>query len=276
MKNLNYYTKRDLNNEGDVFNYLINTLKDSIFTWEYFVDFTKVNRNTEKFANSLEIMNSLIGLGDKTIDAAFEKIVVNHPTVREVLPILIASRTTKIGSTPIIDDVDEMTAQNKKDIFDPRIPIDDSILKDLLLFFEKTGLRQFFIDKKITNLVDYCKGVEVGMDTNARKNRTGTNMENLLEKVLIRFCRDFNFRYLSQATKNKIYANWNIDIKVDKINRRFDFALLSPTNQLVLMEVNYYGSGGSKLKATAGEYKSLQQLLANQSVKFIWVTDGKG
>ena len=41
-------------------------------------------------------------------------------------------------------------------------------------------------------------------------------------------------------------------------------------------EVNFYGGGGSKLKATAGEYKDLQKLLRVPNTKFVWITDGEG
>jgi len=43
-----------------------------------------------------------------------------------------------------------------------------------------------------------------------------------------------------------------------------------------LMEVNFYGGGGSKLKATAGEYKGLHDFLVAAGHKFVWVTDGAG
>lgn len=35
------------------------------------------------------------------------------------------------------------------------------------------------------NLYDYATGVEVGLDSNGRKNRGGHQMENLVEKFLI-------------------------------------------------------------------------------------------
>lgn len=42
-------------------------------------------------------------------------------------------------------------------------------------FCQETGLDKIFIDAKIKNLHDYVFGVEVGLDTNARKNRGGVN-----------------------------------------------------------------------------------------------------
>ena len=43
-----------------------------------------------------------------------------------------------------------------------------------------------------------------------------------------------------------------------------------------LSEVNFYSGGGSKLKATAGEYKDLHDLITNQGFELIWITDGVG
>jgi type II restriction enzyme len=42
------------------------------------------------------------------------------------------------------------------------------------------------------------------------------------------------------------------------------------------MEVNFYGGGGSKLKATAGEYRGLNNKLKAAKYDFVWITDGNG
>lgn len=45
---------------------------------------------------------------------------------------------------------------------------------------------------------------------------------------------------------------------------------------LFLIETNFYTDGGSKLKATAGEYKTMFDYWKNDGHIFIWVTDGYG
>ena len=45
--------------------------------------------------------------------------------------------------------------------------------------------------------------------------------------------------------------------------------------ELFLIETNFYGGGGSKLKSTAGEYRNLFDIL-NGKYKFFWITDGYG
>lgn len=53
------------------------------------------------------------------------------------------------------------------------------------MFMRKTGLFSLISEHLINNLVDYVTGVEVGLDSNGRKNRGGHLMENLVESYLV-------------------------------------------------------------------------------------------
>ncbi len=256
------------------FNTLKNTFKDSIFTWDYFTDFEKVKLNVQKVKVELNILNSLIG--EENIEEEFIKLVNEYPKIRKALPLLIAVRKDKLNNISIITNVATLIAENKKYIFYDKI--NKTIEEELLIFFRESGLKDIFQNRYIKNLVDYCFGVEVGFDTNARKNRTGTLMENIVSNYLSKFCQEnANFIYIEQATKNRIKEKFDYTIRIDKNSRRFDFALFNKvTRKLFLIEVNFYSGGGSKLKATAGEYQKLYELLKGQGVDFIWITDGKG
>lgn len=256
------------------FETLKNTLQDSIFTWDYFTDFDKVVLNVKKVEKELNILNYLIG--KKDIENEFIKLIEEYPKIRKALPLLIAVRKDKLKDTPIITDIDTLIPENKQYIFYDEL--NEKIKEELLLFFKETGLKDIFINEYVKNLVDYCFGVEVGFDTNARKNRTGTLMENLVSKFLKDFCEENpNFSYIEQATQKRIKEYFNYDVEIDKNSRRFDFALYNNINKKIyLIEVNYYSGGGSKLKATAGEYQYLYDFLKSQNIDFIWVTDGKG
>lgn len=256
------------------FEILKNTLQDSIFTWDYFTDFEKVTKNVKKIEKELNLLNYLIG--KENIEEEFLSLVEEYPKVRKILPILIAIRDNKLSSTPVITDIEALIPENKKYIFNDAI--DKNSKKELLIFFKESGLKDFFESKSVKNLVDYCFGVEVGFDTNARKNRTGTIMENIVFKYLTNFCQENeNLEFIEQATQKRIKEFFNYDIEIDKSSRRFDFAVYNKTkNKLFLIEVNYYSGGGSKLKATAGEYQYLHNFVKFQNIDFIWITDGKG
>jgi len=253
------------------FKKLIDTLQESIFTWDYFTDFEKVKKNVEKIERELNLLNSLIGKNN--LEDEFIDLVSEYPKVRKVLPILVAVRKKKLKETPIISDVDILVPENKEKVFYGKLNE-----KELKIFFNKSGLKEIFQNKNIKNLVDYVFGVEVGMDTNGRKNRTGTLMENIVANFLEDFCAENdNFSFIKQATKNKIKDSFDYDIEIDKNDRKFDFALFDKNlKKLFLIEVNFYSGGGSKLKATAGEYQKLEDLLKRQGIVFIWVTDGRG
>ncbi|MBT4849612.1 restriction endonuclease, partial [Candidatus Parcubacteria bacterium] len=256
------------------FKNLIDTLQDSIFTWSYFSDFKKVKNNTLKIERELNLLNSLVG--KENLEDEFIDLIKEYPKVREVLPILIAIREKKIKEMQIISDIESWKPELKDYLFYD--DLNEKSSKELLIFFKQSGLKNIFMNKNIKSIVDYVFGVEVGMDTNARKNRTGSLMEDIVEKFIYNFCTQHNdFEYLDQATKKKIEDKWGYKIKIDKSDRQFDFVIFNKRKRkLFIIEVNYYSSGGSKLKAVAGEFQELHSFLKNQNLSFYWITDGQG
>ncbi len=276
MKYLQTYKKLKLKeDEKDVFGYLIETLTDSIFTWDYFVGFEKVKKNIHLIEKELNLLNVLIGKDD--IGKELISLISEYPNVRKVLPILLAIRNNKLKDLKIVDDFEELKSESKIDLFNPNKELTSELKEDLIIFFKESGLKDIFQDKDIKNVVDYCFGVEVGMDTNARKNRTGQSMESIIEKIIQKFSEKNNLEYIPQATQKKIKEKWNFDIELDKTNRIFDFAVFEKSkNKIFIIETNYYGGGGSKLKSTAGEYQYLSDFLKKQGIDLIWITDGLG
>lgn len=263
------------------FNTLRDTLQDSIFTWDYFTDFEKVKKNVKKIEKELNLLNYLIG--KENIEEEFLSLIEEYPKVRKILPILIAIRNNKLSETSVITDEELLNAENKKYIFND--PIDKNIKKELLIFFNVSGLKDLFESKSIKNLVDYCYGVEVGLDTNARKNRTGKIMEELCENFMHNFVKENkDFRLLREATKVHILNQFGIEVKTQingyekkKNDRRFDFVLYdTKKKKLYIFEVNYYSSQGSKPNSIAREYTDLFVLLKSQNIEFVWITDGQG
>lgn len=104
-------------------------------------------------------------------------------------------------------------------------------------------------------------------------------MEGILERHVARICENYHLEFKAQATAAFIKEKWDIDVPVDKSERRFDVAVYSPQKHKIwLIETNYYGGGGSKLKAVAGEFTELNQFVvtSGDDVEFVWVSDGKG
>jgi type II restriction enzyme len=139
----------------------------------------------------------------------------------------------------------------------------------------EAGIGEILKDKKVKNLVDYATGVEVGIDSNGRKNRGGTLMESLVEEFVSDACQNLGLKYMAQANSKKIKQQWNLDVLVDKSSRQLDFAI-NNNGKLFFIECNFYGGGGSKLKSTATEYIEMNRYWNKQGIEFIWITDGAG
>ncbi|WP_459201926.1 type II restriction endonuclease [Methanococcus sp. CF] len=248
----------------------ISELKPTIKSHDYFVDWEKVKSNVFDFKINLGIMSAL--LGETDFENKFKELIKKYPECASVLPLLVAVRFNG-SDLNIIDDLEQITTYN----FNKIKTVDNDLADKYYRFAKETGIEKLFVDKEVTNLMDYVFGVEVGLDTNARKNRTGKSMEDKLENVLKAISEENQeIEYITQATASQIKKAFGIDINVDKNNRKFDFAVKNGNGHLTIVEVNFYEGGGSKLKATAGEYKTIEDLINSQNHTFVWITDGFG
>lgn len=248
------------------FNDWLSTMRDSIATRKYYTDFEKVYRNVDAIKIELNILNSLIG--SKNIETDFKNILTDYPKTLKVIPILLAKREMEIK----IKDAEKEYLFNFKKM--------NYTIDEYSKFMRNTGLFDLLENHIINNLVDYIMGVEVGMDTNGRKNRTGEAMEDLVESYLIKYGLVKNKTYFKEMTKTEIEKRFNYDLsKISnngKTEKRFDF-VVKIDNRIYAIECNFYGSSGSKLNETARSYKNLA--LESKQIDefiFVWITDGIG
>jgi type II restriction enzyme len=272
MKLTSTMLKNGLIDTDQAFNEFFQTIRPSLKLWDYFVNWDKVFRNTKQIEIQLNLWNYLIGKED--FDNEFKSLLKQHPEIVSAIPSLVVRDGASRQDFSIIEDVTNLT--KSESFFDFSIPaLTSSEIDNALRFIKKSGIIKLFGKDGVKNLVDYVLGVEAGLDSNARKNRSGTSMETVVEAYLAQFAKENKLSYLTQANPNKIKDKWGFNVPVDKASRSYDFAI-SDGKELVILEVNFYGGGGSKLKATAGEYKGLHDLLNIPKTKFVWITDGAG
>jgi type II restriction enzyme len=249
------------------FKYLISTLKDTITKWDYFVNWAKVNQGIRKVEIDLNLLNYLVGKDNIEVEAL--RLLKEHPQVTQTIPLLLACRENSLqllkeykNGSFVYENYDFRNSAN----LTPEKAVEFMVL---------SGFLEQIKSKRIKSLVDYVFGVEVGLDSNGRKNRGGTSMEEITEFFVTTICAQAGYEYITQATEAKIKKRWNKKITVEKSKRKIDFAINTPT-KLFLIEVNFYGGVGSKLKSTAGEYKSDFKRWKADGHEFIWITDGAG
>lgn len=237
------------------FKTFMSQLSETNATLGYWTDFTKVKTNVASIEIKLNTLNYLLGKDD--LRAAVTQLWNNDKSVFNVLQILIACRK-----------------RDKKKVINSnsQFVLLESYLNSLdgvMVFIEGSGLAKVFKDKNIKNLVDYVFGVEVGLDSNARKNRSGDAMENAVELII----KGSRLKYRKEVYSSEWPA---ITQALGTDKKRFDF-VIETKNKTYLAEVNFYSGGGSKLNETARSFTELApKINAVKGFEFLWVTDGKG
>ncbi len=236
------------------FEIFMSQLKETNATLGFYCNFKKISSNVEAIAIKLNQLNYLIGQDD--LDAAIRRLWEENPKVFSVLDILIAVRT----------------ADNKKAILeDGRVELISRMFESVdgvIEYIHGTGLHDVLQNKQIKNLVDYVFGVETGLDTNARKNRSGHLMENQVATL---------FQKAGIPYRQEVYSIEYPELAVlGEDKKRFDFVIETNTNKY-LIEVNFYSGGGSKLNEVARAYSELSpKINALEGFNFVWITDGVG
>lgn len=244
-----------------IFEDWLKTFRRSINEYKYYTDFEKVFANVEKLKVEIFILNSLVG--SKNIESDFEILINKYPECLKVIPILLAVREN------------EIFCQDEKAVIIYEFKKVNQTIEEYKYFMRQTGLFEL-IQSHIKNLYDYITGVEVGLDSNGRKNRGGHQMENLVES----FLKKAKVEYYKEMYLKEVEEKFKIDLSAisanDTTTKRFDFVVNS-NNKIWGIETNFYTGGGSKLNETARSYKMIaEESKQIKNFEFVWITDGKG
>lgn len=243
----------------------LSAFRPSIADYKYYVDFAKVFANVDAVKIPLNILNSLIG--SKNIEDDFRALLKRYPETLKCIPILIAKREMEIYA--LEEDGTLLKYNFQKQNYS---------IEQFVVFMKETGLFNLLQHHIINNLVDYVTGVEVGLDSNGRKNRGGDLMENLVEKHIKAAGYVKGQTYFKEMTIKQVQKKWGLDLSGISNNgktvKRFDF-VIEGQNEIICIETNFYTSQGSKLNETARSYEEIAKSSASiKGFRFVWITDG--
>jgi len=232
-------------------------------TYDYFVDWKKVKATVEKYVDEISLLNSLTRIENKR--EHLRVLLRKYPSVIEVIPLLIAERI-KSGKIEIFDiDLEDFVSFDfqSKDL-------DENKISKAITFCEKTGLLTLF--NEINDLSDYLTGVEVGLDTNARKNRSGDIFEKMCQQKMKKNLPD-DYRMESNDTKFSLYQ---VLTKGASRGKTHDIVVYKKGNIIpqVVAECNFYNVSGSKPISIAESYVEMNRAAKEKGIKFLWITDG--
>ena len=232
----------------------LDTLLESNHTYEFYVNWDKVYDNLKNHVVEISILNSLNKIQSNELESKFREIIVNYNEVVPLLPLILAIRNKKV---PIfnVEDKSSKIINFSKNGFD---------IDEIVEFSIKTGLLDLF--NNIDDLYSYLVGTEVGLDTNARKNRSGSIFEDAVGTLLEEKIRNLSGFHIVKEDD---------DVEIHR-NKRFDYVIYKDNVPRIVFECNFYNSTGSKPIEVAHAYANLQTDIDNTNLLFIWVTDGQG
>ncbi|PYS82578.1 MAG: hypothetical protein DMF67_12390 [Acidobacteria bacterium] len=269
MADLSFYKLNyEIVSTDAAFEKFIGTLQN-YFDADYYVDWDKIFKRIENHRPELHLLSSLCGAQDKRKMA--RRVLTDYPKVVTALPLLMACR----NSVQLLDE------KNESQVLTYSFPKQAKRLTEE----EVEHYVRFLCDSRILALLeriesvpDYVTGVEVGMDTNGRKNRGGDCGVKAIYPSIEEALKKFPFlRSRSEATFDFLSSQGCVLPEAFR-NMRWDWAFWVKDNsqRFVVMEVNHYGGGGSKLKAIARDYTERHNSLTSAGIGFVWVTDGLG
>jgi type II restriction enzyme len=248
LVNLNLYRRYYPNTSvNDLIQIFQKTLVTTNRTPEFYVDWKKVKDNLNDIKIELALWSTLIN--SNKIEEDFKNLIVNYPEVIKTIPILHAIREREF---PVIIDFHSKEIETKELGFNKSkySKITQKELDDYLEFVKKSGM--FMIFNHVKNFYDYVFGVEVGLDSNARKNRSGKAMEELITPILKNVVTELGCRMLTQ-TSFESSQKYGGQIPIALTNRTADFIIFKG-NRFVNIEVNYFSGTGSKPEEIVDSY----------------------
>lgn len=254
----------------DVKRYFFDTLLVTNHDHKFFVDWKKVRDKVSEYEVQLNILNTLIR--SSNFDNKLRFILKNYPEVLPCIPLLMAVRECNLD---VMDDF-----QNNQDSIihydfsERKLSLEE--IDKIVIFVEKTGLKSFFLDLSMASLQDYMYGIEVGTDSNARKNRSGDIAEVMLKNKIEEIKHEVGIKIVMEQKTFKQLEKVEISVPDRLRERKADFIILKQSGVAVDVEVNFYNVGGSKPQEIVDSYIHRQEELRTSGMHLIWVTDGPG
>jgi hypothetical protein len=241
---------------------MMSTLTDEVLSSKTFIDWTRIYAFAEDYRRELALVGSL---SKETPVEDLADLLVTYPRVLPLLRSLIASAER-------LALIDGFTIDFKAD--QSRVTTGDkNRALQIATCFEAIGLlRELMVMKSV---LDYSKGVLVGLEPNKHKNRRGSAFQSQVGALVRTTVDEISVTF---QPKLQVGEGHGLEVKIGR--RKYpDFGVLagSPAKLEIAIEANFYASSGSKpLETLTSAYPEVQRQLANLGISLIVITDGMG
>ena len=245
-------------------NDFLNTLEKTNIELNDLIDVNKIIEIIDEMQIKLNTLNYIITSNQSKLNYRIEKLFISQPEVFSILPYLAAISKDKIKKNNFVFRLDNEIYKLNEFLNSP---------KSIISFLELTGLTKLILEGKIKNFVDFLTGIEVGLDTNARKNRVGLKNEKEIDQIITDAFSKYQYISIDRQLILEEFKNQDF-LK----NKKIDFIITNHlNNKKVIIETSYYNSSGSKIIETAKSFENINKIIKEiQNYYFLWIADGIG
>jgi type II restriction enzyme len=243
---------------------LIKTNRSHLF----YVDWQKARNYQSAYKDELALLHVLSDSPDPQNE--LKRLIKTYPKINTLIPLLLATRIADKNKQKLVV-LDDDNITNIDYNFSSE-GLSEADISNSVSFAEKTGLL-----KELTGInehSDYYFGVEVGMDTNARKNRSGDAMELLVEDYIRKITDKHGAYYLRQTNFTKAAKIFGVEAPLHQADKKGDFMVFINSRPFNV-EVNYFDGSGSK-QEIMNSYIPRAEDIKKSGWGFVLVTDGPG
>jgi type II restriction enzyme len=270
MANIPFYEKLLGKNNvtvDDICQRLLNTFLETNYTASFFVNWEKAIDNRDNYKVEIALLQSLHR--SKNIKADFRALIGKYPETIKALPCMLALRECTIKLIFLLGvEIRYQTIDFDREYFSPED------MNNITDFAEASGLLEMIT--ATGSFADYVLGVEVGLDSNARKNRSGFFLETMVEGIIESLgITNEEFRLVKQVHFKTLNKDYGIPLAAEVLDSKADFAIVYH-KKILNIEVNFYSGSGSKPSEIVNSYANRNRLLKSTGCAFVWLTDGPG
>lgn len=248
-----------MKNIDEKYNVFIKTLSTTNIKLEEYTSWKKINKEMDKNRWYCNQLNFFLSINEKDFKLKFSKYFNESEESFKMLPLLLSNKKEHFNYL-INNQIRTFNIKNKSDVY---------------IFIRESGLLEnIFINESCKDIYSYCFGVEVGIDNNSLKNKSGKWASDILLKIL----EDNNI----EEIKKEVYIKDILNLPNNKLgefqNKKFDF-VFKYKNVTYLVELNYFNSGGSKINSESDRFIELNNKIIESkipNIKLLYVTDGLG
>ncbi len=243
----------------------LDTAVPSAIPTDRFIDWESLADDIDKYSDQITAITSLENVSEEEfVDGVADALMAAEDT-REWIDFyfeLVGERGNKYSSLdgvwkfyPIQRAIDSGDREKARDLA--------GVLRDV-------GL-QYIVDQG--NVRNHYRGMLVGMESHARKNRQGSCFEDEVGERVAEATDRLREAGHDVTDDDEYTTAYNDNSGQEKT---VDFAIFEDGDLAVAVEANCYKVQGSKPSEIRRSYNHVAQRMRDDGVVFVWITDGQG